>query len=444
LAISSPTPLNPAKFPAAFPDPDLSDSDPEDSAFSEVLSSAMSRAPRAAGPCACLCATEGERYHSFEAPEPAALLRRRRRRLAFSLGAVLLAALFLLAISVEENSSSEAPDTGGDPASPPTDLEALKASSYIPPGDFSSVVASDTPLCSSLGVTVMDAEGLAGNAFDAAVATALCLGVVDLVSSGIGGGGFILAHEASSAVTSFIDAREYAPTGASADMFEGMPASASTDGALAVAVPGELRGLEVLWRARGIVPWAELVRPARDLARDGFVVAPFLEKEIAKFYGKIQSLDEGLAELLTGPSGRPLVAGEVLKRPKLADTLTAVMDGGADAFYEGPLAASMVAELRAGGSSVTEADWGGYEAELREPVQATVDGFTIVGAPPPSSGGATVIAAARFLAAFDTPAAANPATLGKHRLSEAMKCVPQRAPASERKGRKEQWALRPG
>lgn len=169
-------------------------------------------------------------------------------------------------------------------------------------------VATDHPLCSQVGVSILQNHG--GNAADAAVASALCLGVVNPTSSGIGGGGFILVHsddrkmddalmplfedartdpvrrhvnhvnstsvDSRMKITEFIDCRETAPQNTSYDMFENVSSDASTLGGLAIAIPGELRGLELLHRRHGSLPWEEVVRPAMELARNGFPVGPHL------------------------------------------------------------------------------------------------------------------------------------------------------------------------
>lgn len=100
------------------------------------------------------------------------------------------------------------------------------------------------------------------------------------MSSGLGGGAFITVRLANG-TAAFWDARETAPSAATRDMFAGLPANASLFGGLAVAVPGELQGLEAAWRRFGSRPWAELVRPAADLARSGFAAHPYLVQTLA-------------------------------------------------------------------------------------------------------------------------------------------------------------------
>ena len=133
------------------------------------------------------------------------------------------------------------------PSSPPPsptsdDFSSLKDKAYLPPDDYKGVVAADDHLCSDLGASLMKLHS--ANAIDAAVATALCLGVVNPGSSGIGGGCFILFHDSSSSSTSFIDSREFAPGAATSDMYDNLPPTASINGPLAAAVPAELKGLE--------------------------------------------------------------------------------------------------------------------------------------------------------------------------------------------------------
>ena len=162
-----------------------------------------------------------------------------------------------------------------------------------------AAVAADAAACSQVGVDVLKKGG---SAVDAAVASMFCVGVVNLHSTGIGGGGFMVYYNATSRKSTFIDYSEVAPRAATLNMFTNVssttgklncthppslraglarttPNSFSTGG-LAVAVPGELKGLEKAWRMFGRLPWAELVQPSIDIARKGFNVSREIDKAI--------------------------------------------------------------------------------------------------------------------------------------------------------------------
>ena len=312
-------------------------------------------------------------------------------------------------------------------------------------------VASDHPVCSEVGNSILRDHG--GNAMDAAVATMLCLGIANPASSGIGGGAFILVHgdaehhaqktshdtyispafidarniddraPKAGKVTELIDCREVAPAGASENMYQDKPTTASVNGGLAIAVPGELRGLELAHARHGRLSWGAVVEPAVKLARDGVYVGAHLASEIEPFVGQLAHM-EGLGALLTKDHDgvTPLKEGDTMTNPALADTLEAVMKHGADAIYKGARATSLAAEIQQAGGIVTEDDLTSFRATLRSPLIAKdVQGFTLVGVPPPSSGGAAVIGAARFLAGYKLPSASFSDTLSKHRLVEAMR-----------------------
>jgi gamma-glutamyltranspeptidase len=330
-------------------------------------------------------------------------------------------------------------------------------------------VASDHPVCSEIGKAFLEFHG--GNAVDAAVATALCLGVANPASSGIGGGMFMVIysdrkhHEerwstAASAddtttahgsiysirrpdfvdarnasypgyadddkITEVIDAREVAPEGAYRDMYlqPDTPPAASVKGGLAVAVLGELRGLELAHARHGSLDWSVVVEPALRLARDGVMVTNHLAIDIANQKNNIITYGlTGLGKLLSrdGLSQTMLREGDVLKNPTLAKTLEAVMEEGADAIYKGERARNLAADIQAAGGIVTEGDLNRYKATLRSPLISESSGFSIVGVPPPSSGGATIIGILRFLSGFSAPMASLADTLSMHRLVEGMR-----------------------
>lgn len=348
-------------------------------------------------------------------------------------------------------------DVLGTCRDPVTKLREVSALDGLPSG----AVAADHPACSALGTTVL--SDLGGNAADAAVTVALCLGVANPASSGMGGGGFILIHaddapgdEPSSPrtggttvpafddqrdstaratadsgkVTEVVDCREVAPSAATTDMFldQGDDAWASLYGGLSAAVPAELKGLELAHARHGRLPWATVVRPALQLAREGVPVNENLASEIAIIAGMLDDADDhvfqdyGLRKLLTHGDdwSRPLREGDVLRNDKLADTLEAVMKDGSKALYQGRLAAGLARDIQKAGGIVTQKDIENYVPTLRSPVVAhDIQGFSIAGVPPPSSGGAAIVGIVRFLAGYQTPWASFAKTLSVHRFVEA-------------------------
>jgi len=331
-------------------------------------------------------------------------------------------------------------------------------------------VATDHEVCSKMGVSVL--RDLGGNAADAAVTTALCLGVVNPSSSGLGGGAFILIHsdapvlkedsamspfedarseetkmkerrrtaveadaitkeyspsqrgKVRGKVTEVIDCRETAPMNATVDMYEALPPESSTFGGLSIAIPGELRGLELLHKRHGSLTWSEVVRPAMNLASGGFHVSNFLAKYIEEKKGCFDMMPD-LAYIVTkdNDGATTLKEGELMKRKQLAKTLKLIMERGAEVLYEGDLAKKLATDIQLQGGIITASDLSNYRPVLRDPLVAKVSGYRVVGVPPPSSGGATIIGLLRFLDRFTLPLASLADTLSKHWYVEACKHV---------------------
>lgn len=288
-----------------------------------------------------------------------------------------------------------------------------------PPREFlvqrNAVVAADNAACSVVGRDVLQSNG---SAVDAAIATALCLGVVHPHSSGIGGGCFILVYNGTSGASEVIDARETAPALANESMFRNNT-DASLFGGLAVAVPGELAGLRLAWERFGRLPWSRLVEPAAALA-DGFLVSQQLELAISANLKEIRR-NAGLSTLLC-PNGVPLRQNDTLANPALAATLRDVARRGPGAaIYSGAAAERLASEVRGAGGVLTASDLAAYRPVVRAPLRSSALGYTILGAPPPSSGGVAVALVAAFLGSYDQPLAGVGAGLAAHRTTEAFK-----------------------
>lgn len=248
-----------------------------------------------------------------------------------------------------------------------------------------SAIASAHPLATQAGLSVLERGG---NAFDAAIAVAAALAVVEPYSSGLGGGGFFLLHRAADARSIMIDARETAPSGVRAsDYFDasGAPSrAASVRGGTAAAIPGVPAGLAHLARRYGQLPLSATLAPAVRLARDGFPVDGR--------YVRMASLRETF--LRTGVNTRVFLNGEqapeqgfVLRQTDLADTLERLARFGRVGFYEGTIAAALVETVNSAGGRWSRDDLAKYEVVEREPVRFRYRGATVTAASLPSAGG---------------------------------------------------------
>ncbi|KAJ4715616.1 Gamma-glutamyltranspeptidase [Melia azedarach] len=275
------------------------------------------------------------------------------------------------------------------------------------------VVATDDGRCSQIGADVLK-QG--GHAVDAAVAAALCLGVVSPASSGLGGGAFMLIRQNNGKTQAF-DMRETAPMRASANMYRGND-TLKKSGILAVAVPGELAGLRKAWERHGKLPWERLVRPAEALARKGFKVSPFLRFQMERSESAILA-DEGLRKVFTS-NGTILKLGDICRNTKLADTLRRVSKHGLKAFYNGSIGLNLVRDIQKAGGIITIQDLRRYQVKIRQPIVNEVFGLKLIGMPPPSSGGATMMLMLNILAQYGGSSGLS-GPLGIHRKIEALK-----------------------
>jgi gamma-glutamyltranspeptidase/glutathione hydrolase len=281
------------------------------------------------------------------------------------------------------------------------------------------MVAAEHALASEAGVRVLRRGG---NAVDAAVATALAVGVVNPSSCGIGGGGFMLVFEQSTRQVYALDYREAAPAAAARDMFvrdgKAVPQLSLSSG-LAVAVPGEIAGLFAVLRRFGTLPFATVAESAISYARDGFAVAPHLADSIARQVEAIRARP-ALAAILLHADGTPLRAGETLRQPALADTLERIARGGPAAFYAGPVAAAVVDSVRAAGGVMAPRDLSTYRPIWRRPLATEFAGYEFHGMPPPSSGGGVLATVLNILRDDDLPALEHNSPTYLHLLAEAL------------------------
>ncbi|MFL6713685.1 MAG: gamma-glutamyltransferase family protein, partial [Sulfurifustis sp.] len=280
-----------------------------------------------------------------------------------------------------------------------------------------AAIATAHPIATAAGREILEAGG---NAFDAAVAVAATLAVVEPFSSGLGGGGFFLLHRARDKRDVMIDARERAPGAARADMFldkQGQPIPrASLDGPLAAAIPGVPAGLVHLAQQYGKLPLARSLAPAVRAARDGFPVTP-------RYRFMVDLRGEALRKWSAGSifldHGHTPAIGYRVRQPDLARTLESLGRKGARSFYEGEVARRLVEGVRAAGGNWTAADLREYRVIEREPIRGSYRGARITSPPLPSSGGFVLLETLGVLERLSLD------SLGRadrvHRIVEAMR-----------------------
>jgi gamma-glutamyltranspeptidase/glutathione hydrolase len=279
-------------------------------------------------------------------------------------------------------------------------------------------VASESDICSHIGIDILKTGG---NAADGLVATTLCVGVVGMYHSGIGGGGFMIVRSPNGTYEN-IDFRETAPAAGYEDMYQGNE-DGSIYGGLASGVPGELRGLQYLHENYGVLPWKDVVAPAVKVAREGWSVnedlVKYMKSSITGQDGNFLVNDPTWA-IDFAPNGELLKLKETITRKRYADTLETIGEQGPNAFYEGAIANTTIVALQKQNGSMTLEDLKNYTVALRTPSMIDYRGYKLTSCSAPASG-VVALAVMNIVSGYDDfgdPAALNVST---HRLDEAMR-----------------------
>jgi len=262
------------------------------------------------------------------------------------------------------------------------------AASQAPVAAEHGMVVTAQHLATKVGVDVLKRGG---NAVDAAVAVGYALAVVYPAAGNLGGGGFMTIQLADGRKT-FIDFREKAPLAASANMYLDSSGNVikglSTNGHLAVGVPGTVAGMEMALAKYGSMKRAAVIAPAIQLAERGFALDEGDIDMFATATGDFHKDASSAAIFLNKDA--PYKQGDKLIQKDLAKTLRLISQHGADGFYKGPVASALAASSAAGHGLITRADLEQYKARELAPVECDYRGYHIVSAPPPSSGGVVI------------------------------------------------------
>lgn len=283
------------------------------------------------------------------------------------------------------------------------------------------LVVSQEAVASAVGADILQRGG---NAVDAAVATGFALAVTLPQAGNLGGGGFMLVHLAKDAKTIAIDYREMAPAAAHRDLFVGTDGQVDT--ALArfshrsAGVPGTVAGLIHAQERYGTLPLAEVLAPAIALADEGILVTRALAFSLAEARPRLSKSSAAAGYFLL-PDGSVPKVGQRWRQVDLATTLQQIAKGGRKAFYEGEIAAQIVAEMTAHDGLITAADLAAYRVVERAPVRGSYRGYQIATMPPPSSGGVHLVQMLNILEGWDLVAQGHNSAAYLHRLIESMR-----------------------
>jgi gamma-glutamyltranspeptidase / glutathione hydrolase len=341
----------------------------------------------------------------------------------------------------------------GDPAIPEPSSGYKTGKRPVVAANYMVVTAN--PLATQAGCDVLAAGG---TAVDAAVAVQMVLGLVEPQSSGLGGGAFMLHYNASTKAVQSYDGRETAPAAATENYLRHISATDTTNplpnlgttttglflstkaSGRSIGTPGVVRMLEIAHQDHGGQSWDKLFQPGIKLATDGFNISGRMAAAISGARNDLLRDAEATAYFLNADY-TPKALGTRITNPAYAATLGALAQGGANAFYTGSIAQSIVNKIKvtSGGATTTVAitpgltelsDLAAYRAVRRTPVCSTYRSTWVCGMGAPSSGGIAVAQTLGILENFDMAAngptlinaeGGKPSVMGVHFVSEAQR-----------------------
>ena len=284
-----------------------------------------------------------------------------------------------------------------------------------------AMVATQDARATRVGLEVLRSGG---NAVDAGVAIAFTLAVTLPRAGNLGGGGFMLIHDAKTETTVAVDYREVAPARATEDMYLDAKGEVDTERArfsyLSVAVPGTVAGLALAAERYGSRPWKALIEPAIRLAEEGFDVSQDMADSLSARRERLAAWPE-TKRIFFDSDDHPLAAGERLVQRDLAWSLRQIAESGPEAFYQGEIAQRIASDMAANGGLITLEDLKAYRAVVREPVSGSYRGYDIASMPPPSSGGVHLIQILNILEGFPIAYLGHNGASTIHLMAEAMK-----------------------
>ncbi|MEM6551703.1 MAG: gamma-glutamyltransferase [Planctomycetota bacterium] len=259
----------------------------------------------------------------------------------------------------------------------------IAAAEVSPPSE--AVVVAAHPAAAEAGIAILERGG---NAIDAAVATALTLGVAEPWGSGLGGKLIMVYYEAKTGRVFVVESLDQASRSIDVAAYAALPTRQKRYGATAAAVPGMLAGWAAAHRRWGTQEWSDLVQPAVDAAEQG-VVADRYDTSAAKTAR--DKLTAGLGAEVFLPDGEPPSTGDVVRYPDLARTLRAIRDGGPGAMYGGPIGDAIARHVKDTGGWMTPRDFATFKPYVGHAPSVSFRGRRVAAGAPPATGGASVL-----------------------------------------------------
>ncbi|MGB0920083.1 MAG: gamma-glutamyltransferase [Alphaproteobacteria bacterium] len=309
---------------------------------------------------------------------------------------------------------------GEKPIETPSEYYALPPATAPVLAEKQMVVTAN-PYASQAGLDVLRAGGTAA---DAAVAVLATLTLVEPQSSGLGGGAFMLYYDATARTLSAYDGRETAPRAATPDRF--MDGARRMDffkavlSGRSVGVPGAVAMLEMAHKAHGKLEWADLFKTPTDLAFEGFIMSPRLNKMLLR--DPVLGNTPDAQNIYFRTDSVPVRQGDPVFNPDYGETLKVIAESGAAGFYRGPLAQAMVGKINISANApgdMTLADFATYQAKQRVPLCLPYRNVTLCGMPPPTSGGLLVLQTLKILENLGIENTNSGSAQAVHLISEA-------------------------
>jgi len=297
----------------------------------------------------------------------------------------------------------------------PDRLEVIPGTATTPAQAGQGMVSSAHPLATQAGLDILKAGG---NAFDAAVAVAAVLNVVEPMMSGMGGYGTILIYDASGRKVRFLNSSGRIPAAVDSDVFRAPTPGyeENRSGPKAVSMPGNVHAWEAMSREYGRLRWVQLFEAAVRLAGEGFQVSKGLAGAIEAAFKEFPQE----ARLFYGKDGIPLKAGDTLIQKDLARSLRLIAEERAKAFYQGEIATAIDREMKTAGGFLSKADLGADKAEWWEPIHINYRGCEVFTASPPATSFCSLIRLG-MMSRFDLRTLGHNSTACLHRFAEVSK-----------------------